>query len=355
MKRVFLGGTCNESNWREQLIPMLKIDYFNPVVGSRTEECQAEEMRQRGTECALCLYVITPLMTGVYAIAEAVEDSCRMPHKTLFCVLPEDDGAAFDASQAKSLSMVAKMIERNGAMVFDSLDAVAEYLNTFYAEIPYNPNLIECLIERDGPTEMNLHKATYRFEKNELGDYVCEVLSSDHRKHLLSLPDFRIYQEEKAPEKDFTDEEDSFMREWKLLSADTFLAYVNGHIFKFNDSSAKIRAIAIEKWRSLLPHMDCPIRIEEVSQGTQDPLPPLKGNNPDSVSSEEELTAFDKEFWKRWKHLNGKAFKDYVTENEQRFLDAPEFLWEKAEAKWEKLITDKTNETWPFEALEDKE
>jgi hypothetical protein len=30
--KVFLGGTCNESTWREKLIPMLKIDYFNPVV-----------------------------------------------------------------------------------------------------------------------------------------------------------------------------------------------------------------------------------------------------------------------------------------------------------------------------------
>lgn len=31
-KRVFLGGTCNESTWRDELIKKLKIDYFNPVV-----------------------------------------------------------------------------------------------------------------------------------------------------------------------------------------------------------------------------------------------------------------------------------------------------------------------------------
>ncbi len=32
MKKVFLGGTCNESTWRDRLIKLLKINYFNPVV-----------------------------------------------------------------------------------------------------------------------------------------------------------------------------------------------------------------------------------------------------------------------------------------------------------------------------------
>ena len=32
MKKVFLGGTCNESLWRDKLIKKLEIDYFNPIV-----------------------------------------------------------------------------------------------------------------------------------------------------------------------------------------------------------------------------------------------------------------------------------------------------------------------------------
>lgn len=32
MKKVFLGGTCNESTWRDKIIPELLIDYFNPIV-----------------------------------------------------------------------------------------------------------------------------------------------------------------------------------------------------------------------------------------------------------------------------------------------------------------------------------
>ena len=30
MKKVFLGGTCNGSSWRDELIKDLKIDYFQP-------------------------------------------------------------------------------------------------------------------------------------------------------------------------------------------------------------------------------------------------------------------------------------------------------------------------------------
>ena len=36
--KVFLGGTCNNSTWREELIPQLKIDYYNPVVKDWTLE-----------------------------------------------------------------------------------------------------------------------------------------------------------------------------------------------------------------------------------------------------------------------------------------------------------------------------
>ena len=47
MNKVFLGGTCNGSTWRDELIPMLNIDYFNPVVENWTSECQKEELKQR--------------------------------------------------------------------------------------------------------------------------------------------------------------------------------------------------------------------------------------------------------------------------------------------------------------------
>lgn len=126
--KVFLGGTCNNSTWRDKLIPLLKIDYFNPVVDDWTPECQDEEIRQRES-CDYCLYTITPKMTGVYSIAEVVDDSNKRPGKTILCVLDEDNESSFSETQIKSLKQVKEMIKNNGANVFDSLEDIASFLN----------------------------------------------------------------------------------------------------------------------------------------------------------------------------------------------------------------------------------
>jgi hypothetical protein len=126
--KVFLGGTCNNSTWRDKLISLLKIDYFNPVVDDWTPECQDEEIRQREL-CDYCLYTITPKMTGVYSIAEVVDDSNKRPEKTILCVLDEDDENIFSESQIKSLKQVKEMVKNNGANVFDSLEDIASFLN----------------------------------------------------------------------------------------------------------------------------------------------------------------------------------------------------------------------------------
>lgn len=123
--KVFLGGTCNNSTWRQELISWLTVDYFNPVVDDWTPECQAEEIRQRET-CDFVLYTITGEMTGVYSIAEAVDDSNKRSEKTLFCIL--EDG--FDAGQKRSLNAVAKMIEANGGKVFRDLRSIARWLHS---------------------------------------------------------------------------------------------------------------------------------------------------------------------------------------------------------------------------------
>lgn len=118
--KVFLGGTCNNSTWRDELIPKLKIDYFNPVVKDWTPECMEEEIKQR-QECDICLYVITPLMKGVYSIAEVVDDSNKRPDKVVFSFIDFEtigifshDYIQFDSDQLKSLEQVGKMIRANG-------------------------------------------------------------------------------------------------------------------------------------------------------------------------------------------------------------------------------------------------
>lgn len=123
MKKVFLGGTCAESTWRDELIPMLKINYFNPVVPDWTEECYQQELRERDV-CDYCLYVITPQMQGVYSIAEVVDDSNKRPEKTVFAFI-----GSFGVGQERSLDKVGVMVQRNGGKYYRDLESVACYLN----------------------------------------------------------------------------------------------------------------------------------------------------------------------------------------------------------------------------------
>lgn len=123
--KVFLGGTCNGSNWRDALTWLLKIDYFNPVVPNWTQKCYEEELRQR-EECDICLYVITPKMTGVYSIAEVVDDSNKRPKKTAFAVILEDDGDTFSPAQSKSLLAVANLVSENGATFYGAFANIGE-------------------------------------------------------------------------------------------------------------------------------------------------------------------------------------------------------------------------------------
>ena len=128
-KKVFLGGTANNSTWREELVPQLQIDYFNPVVYDWNEAAQVEEDRQR-QECDFLLHVITKEMLGFYAITEVVDDSNKRPEKTIFCYLEE----SFKGHQLKSLQATARLVKENGVQVFTSLEEVAEYLNNQQVE-----------------------------------------------------------------------------------------------------------------------------------------------------------------------------------------------------------------------------
>lgn len=129
--KVFLGGSCNGSKWRDVFLndeksKKLDIEYFDPVVKDWNKEAQEREVVERET-CDFCLYVITPLMKGVYSIAEVVEDSIKRSNKTIFCVL-DNDNVQFDSFQSKSLKQVGEMVKNNGAQYFEDLDIVLSFL-----------------------------------------------------------------------------------------------------------------------------------------------------------------------------------------------------------------------------------
>ena len=123
-----MGGTCAETTWREELIPLLNINYFDPVVEDWNEEAQKQEIFER-ENCDYCLYTITPKMQDVYSIAEIIQDSNERPEKTVVCLLKNDENETFSEFQWKSLEQVGKMAKQNGAKIFYNLEEVAKYLN----------------------------------------------------------------------------------------------------------------------------------------------------------------------------------------------------------------------------------
>lgn len=130
--KVFLGGTCATSTWREELLEKLdlsKIDAFNPVVPDWTPECQAEEDYHRAND-DVCLYVITPEGTGFYSFVEVTDDSNKRPEKTILCVLESANGVEFDKHNKKACIKTMKLVHENGARVFDNLDDLALHLNS---------------------------------------------------------------------------------------------------------------------------------------------------------------------------------------------------------------------------------
>ena len=128
---VFLGGTCADSTWREELLEKLdtnSIEAFNPVVPDWTPECQAEEDYHRAND-DVCLYVITPEGEGFYSFVEVTDDSNKRPEQTILCVLESANGKEFEGHTKKCALKTAKLVAANGVQVFDNLDTLANHLN----------------------------------------------------------------------------------------------------------------------------------------------------------------------------------------------------------------------------------
>ncbi len=142
---VFLGGTCADSTWREELMPMLgeQVEAFNPVVPNWTPECQAVEDFHRQTDDVI-VYVITPEGEGFYSFVEVTDDSNKRPESTVLCVLESANGKSFEGHTLKCVRKTAKLVAENGVMVFSDLQSLAAYLNTMSkGQININKNLIK--------------------------------------------------------------------------------------------------------------------------------------------------------------------------------------------------------------------
>ena len=130
MNKVFLGGTCADTTWREALIKMLGVSFFNPVVEDWTEKCQSIEEVEKAENCNIHLYVITKEMLGVFSIAEVIESAHMSSKQTIFHVIPD----GFDEGQLRSLKAVGKMVIKHGGVAYvdSDLTRTARVLNVCY-------------------------------------------------------------------------------------------------------------------------------------------------------------------------------------------------------------------------------
>ena len=112
--KVFLGGTCADTNWRDWIIPGLKVNYFNPVVEDWTPECQDIEYDEKNLYCNIHLYVITKEMKGVFYIAEAVNSAHEKCTRTIFQVVPN----GFTDGELRSLKATVDLINMIGGIAY---------------------------------------------------------------------------------------------------------------------------------------------------------------------------------------------------------------------------------------------
>jgi len=127
MSRIFLGGTCNDSTWRDRIERVVQVDMFNPVVDDWNEDCQAVEMHEKDHLCDIHLYVITSEMTGVFSIAEVIDSVHNSNKKTILHVIPD----GFDERQLKSLKAVVDLVKLRGGIAYidSELDRTSRVLN----------------------------------------------------------------------------------------------------------------------------------------------------------------------------------------------------------------------------------
>ena len=131
MLTVFLGGTCGNSTWRDELIAMLcdKVCCFNPIVKDWTEECQRIEDEHKVKDDVF-LFVITPETDNAYSISEVTELSISRPESTIVCVMNDVNGEKFEKHEEKAWAKILSNLKKqHRAFICKTLKDVAKEIN----------------------------------------------------------------------------------------------------------------------------------------------------------------------------------------------------------------------------------
>lgn len=142
VQRVFLGGTCNGSLWRDAFIKEVnkddvlreRLSLFNPVVEDWTPECQANEEREK-READILFFGITTEQTGFYSIAEFADAVHTFPEKKIVVAFMNHDGD-FTPAQEKSNTAIINLLVCNknfcGSTGYETMAEVAKTMHMVF-------------------------------------------------------------------------------------------------------------------------------------------------------------------------------------------------------------------------------
>jgi len=123
--KVFLHGKSNGSSWKKEFIKMLKIDFIDPEERDRS----TYDHQRSQSSCDFILYVLTPNTINFYSIAELINNSNKLPEKTMYVHYSTDRDKRFNKEQTETLYQITEMVKSNGGRVFFTLNCVATFLN----------------------------------------------------------------------------------------------------------------------------------------------------------------------------------------------------------------------------------
>lgn len=127
-KKVFLGGTCNKSNWRDSFKEELNCLYFDPVVEDWTPADSLKEEREK-LASNIHLYVLTPEGNNFYSIAEVIASATNKEKITVLVLLYDYNGMAWNADDRRSMNAVMRLAESYGAKGFTNLSTAINFIN----------------------------------------------------------------------------------------------------------------------------------------------------------------------------------------------------------------------------------
>lgn len=133
---AFLGGTCADTNWRDELINLLSDEtlVFNPVVDDWTRESQCIEDLMK-EKLPVHVYVFTPQMQGMYAVAEATCSIMQRDKVTVFCALDSDSSdpdKTWTNEQVKSWRATELLWLSKGGCMARTLNDVAQIIEAVH-------------------------------------------------------------------------------------------------------------------------------------------------------------------------------------------------------------------------------